>query len=423
MSLLQINNLSFSYSKCDDFTLSVPHFELNQGERVALIGPNGAGKTTLLQLIALLQRPSKGTILFNSKEIQSRQEVLNYHRQTAFVPQRPIMYNRSVQDNVAIGLKIRGISPAETAERTESMLKALKIAHLSSRNAISISGGEARRVMLARALVLNPKILFLDEPFADLDEPVRRSIIEDTLPILSASGCATIFVTHNQDETYQLANRFMVLIKGQIIQSGTAYEIFGNPATKEVAEFIGIRNIIPAEITGEPSPGTQGLGKDDGMILLSLATGIKLWYSGPVRGRSPLGDRETGIPPSTLSKDNVTENDSDKISVTSNGAGERPKGKQVLCCIPPESITVVADGPSRQGGMGSPQLHSSARNTLQGTIKKVIPSRYLVWLEIDVGGVSLTASVTHQSVKELGLAVGKPVSVLLKATAIQLLTM
>ena len=366
MALLTINNLSFSYQEGSDFTLSIPHFELNQGERVALIGPNGAGKTTLLQLIALLQKPSKGTILFNSKEIKSRAEVIDYHRQTAFVPQRPVMYNRSVIDNVAIGLKIRNISPSEISDRVESILKAMKIAHLSARNALSISGGEARRVMLARALVLNPKILFLDEPFADLDEPVRRSIIEDTLPILSSAGCATIFVTHNQDETYQLANRFMVLIKGQIIQSGTAYEIFGNPSTKEVAEFIGIRNIIPAEVVGE----------NEGMFQLLLKTGIHLWYS-----------------------------------PTDAGAGQQ-KGNKVLCCIPPESITVAID---------SPQLHSSARNALQGIIKKVIPSRYLVWLEIDANGVSLTASVTHQSVKELGLAVGKPVSVLLKATAIQLL--
>jgi tungstate transport system ATP-binding protein len=366
MTLLQIDNLSFSYSKCDDFTLSIPHFELNQGERVALIGPNGAGKTTLLQLIALLQKHTKGTIVFNGKELRSREDILNYHRQTAFVPQRPVMYNRSVLDNVAIGLMIRNTKPVEIGERVMGMLKALKIAHLANRNALSISGGEARRVMLARALVLNPKILFLDEPFADLDEPVRRSIIEDTLPILSESGCATIFVTHNQDETYQLANRFMVLIKGQIIQSGTAYEIFGNPATKEVAEFIGIRNIIPAEVVGE----------NEGMFQLRLNQGIHLWYS-----------------------------------PTDAGAG-RQKGNQVLCCIPPESITVAIDGaPS----------HASARNSLKGIIKKVIPSRYLVWLEIECSGVSLTASVTHQSVKELGLIVGKPVSVLLKATAIQVL--
>ena len=347
---------------------------------MALIGPNGAGKTTLLQLIALLQRHTKGAIVFTGKELRSREDIIQYHRQTAFVPQRPVMYNRSVMDNVAIGLMIRNTKPAEIGERVMGMLKALKIAHLAARNALSISGGEARRVMLARALVLNPKILFLDEPFADLDEPVRRSIIEDTLPILSESGCATIFVTHNQDETYQLSNRFMVLIKGQIIQNGTAYEIFGNPASKEVAEFIGIRNIIPAEVVGE----------NEGMFQLQLKPGIHLWYSGPA-----------------------------------------PKGNKVLCCIPPESITVAIDSPQLHSSAPMPcgdtgrsaREHRSARNTLQGIIKKVIPSRYLVWLEIDCSGVHLTASVTHQSVKELGLTIGKPVSILLKATAIQLLTM
>ncbi|MBI4835492.1 MAG: ABC transporter ATP-binding protein [Planctomycetes bacterium] len=365
-SVLSVRDLSFAYNGPDTFSLFVPSFDLYAGEKVAIIGPNGAGKTTFLQAIALLLKPATGTIIFDAKEIRNRHDTLGYHRLTAFIPQKPVLYNRSVKDNVSIGLKIRGTTKAEADESVSGILKKFRIEHLANRNALKVSGGEARRIMLARGLILNPMIVWMDEPFGDLDETVRRELIEDLIPILSQSGCATVFVTHNQDETYQLADKFMVMVKGKIVQSGSGQEVFANPASREVAEFIGIKNIIPGRV----------VKTDNGIVTVSLMTG-------------------TAQSPKTLLV-----------------AGQKPNTENVVVCIPPESIVIVSDIKE--------SIHSSSRNALEGAVKRIIQGRYFAWVEIDCG-VPLTVSVTNESVKDLGLAPGKPVRLLIKSTAIRLL--
>jgi molybdopterin-binding protein len=365
-SVLSVRDLSFAYNGSDNFSLSIPNFDLYPGEKVAIIGPNGAGKTTFLQAISLLLKPTTGTIIFDTKEIRNQEDTLGYHRSTAFIPQKPVLYNRSVKENVGIGLKIRGMKNPETEERVFDMLKKFGIGHLANRNALSVSGGEARRIMLARGLILNPRIIWMDEPFGDLDETVRRELIEDLIPILSQSGCATVFVTHNQDETYQLADKFMVMVKGEIVQSGNGHEVFANPVSQEVAEFIGIKNIIPGRV----------VKTENDIVSVALTSGI---------------------------------NQSAKILLV---AGQKPHAENVVVCIPPESIVIVSDEKE--------SIHLSSRNALEGTIERVIPGRYFAWVEIDCG-VSLTVSVTNESVKELGLSRGKPVRLLIKSTAIKLL--
>lgn len=363
-SLISVRDINFSYTQNtgkDNFSVSVDKLDIYQGERIALIGPNGAGKTTLLQILTLLQQPQQGSIIFNGTEIKFKNQIFQYHRSTAFVPQKAVLYRGSVKDNVAIGLKIRCEKSSVIDKKVIEILMTFRIEYLANRPADRISGGEARRVMLARALVLNPQVLFLDEPFGDLDEPVRVELIEDLLPVLSQTGCAMIFVTHNQDETYQLADRFMVMIKGKIVQSGKAQEIFGNPLTRDVAEFIGIKNIIPAKV----------LRVENDIITVSLSTDLKL-------------------------------------SVT----GDKPRTSEVVICIPPDAITIVAKQ--------SDNLQVSSRNIIPGVIKKIIPSRHFAWVEIDCG-VTLTASVTNESVKEMNLIADKPVRLLIKSTAIRLL--
>jgi tungstate transport system ATP-binding protein len=363
--ILSVRDIHFAYQQKDEgFAISVDKLDIYPCERLALIGPNGAGKTTLLQLIALLQQANLGTISFNDVELKTDAQILNYHRATAFVPQRAVLYNCSVYDNVALGLKIRNLTASEMNDKTEDMLATFKIQNLAGRSALKISGGEARRVMLARALALNPKILFLDEPFGDLDEPVRLELIDDLLPVLSRTGCATVFVTHNQDETYQLADRFMIMLKGRIVQSGTGQEIFGNPVNQEIAQFIGIKNVLPARV----------INTEKDIIQVSLISSNK---SGP------------------------------QLYVS----GNKPKTENVIVCIPPESI-IVADS--------SQNMHASSRNNIPGLVRKIIPSRYFSWVEIDCG-VMLTASITNESIRELGLVPGKAVQVLIKSTAIRLL--
>jgi len=379
--ILSIRNLCFTYP--GNFSINIPNLDIKQGERIALIGPNGAGKTTLLQLIALLQKTLKGTITFKDKEIKSSREQLDYHRSTAFVPQRLVLYNRSVLENVNIGLKIRGLKREEIYKKTTSILKDFKIDHLANRNGLNISGGESRRVMLARALVLNPQILFMDEPFGDLDEPIRNKLIEDFLPILSRlGGCAVIFVTHNQDETYQLAERFMIMMKGEIIQSGSAREIFGSPLSPEVADFIGIKNIIPARVESY----------ENGTFLLSCDI-----------------EKETTSQKQGLPVHQAVGGDGVKLYTV----GDKPKTEKVTACIPPESI-IISTG---QGQI----TQTSPRNMLQGVVKRIIPSRYFSWVEVNCNGVILTASITNESIKELDIKIGKEVKLMIKATAIRIL--
>lgn len=381
--ILSARNIYFSYPFStgeDSFSLSVDGLDIYPGERIAFIGPNGAGKTTFLRILGLLQQPERSSLIFNGIEIKNKPQQLQYHRATAFVPQKTVLYCGSVKENIAIGLLIRGEDRTVCGQKVAEMLKAFRIEHLANRPVSQISGGEARRVMLSRALVIKPQILFLDEPFADLDEPVRLELIEDLLPVLSQMGCAIVFVTHNQDETYQLAERFMVMIKGQIIQSGTAHEVFSQPINQAVAEFIGTRNILPARVTDPTSPSevppTAGprTGSQDELVSISLV--------------------------------NSQGKDCANLSV----AGPKPKTDKVVACIQPESIVISI----------TPETHASSRNTFPGVIKRIIPSRHFSFLEVDCG-VLITASVTNESIKELNLASGKNIQLLIKATAIRLL--
>lgn len=377
-----------------EFAINVDELDIYPHNRLAIIGPNGAGKTTLLQLISHLLRAQKGIISFDGAEIRTEKQILDYHRATAFVPQKSILYNCSVKENVAIGLKIRQVSPSEIESRVVEILESLKIAHLSNKSALKISGGEARRTMLARALVLRPKILWLDEPFGDLDEPIRRDLIEDLLPLLSRTGCATVFVTHNQDETYQLADRFLIMLKGAIVQQGNAREVFANPISQEVAEFIGVKNVIPARV----------IGFDKNIISLSLMNS----------GNS--GD--------TIFNSQKVVNTNRELRVVSPEfrllvSGGKPKTPNLIVCIPSESIIIATDLPDRQAGQ-TQEMHSSSRNIIPGRIHRIIPARYFAWVEIDCG-VILTASITNESIRELGLVPGKPVRLLIKSTAIRVL--
>lgn len=374
--ILSARDIYFSYPPVkgkNSFSVSIDRFDISPAERVALIGPNGAGKTTLLQILAFLQPPAKGAIVFNGIGIRSKLQQIQYHRTTAFVPQKTVLYRGSVQENIAVGLKIRGEGQTTLEQKVTEITKSLHIEHLMNRPSWQISGGEARRVMLARALVLKPQILFLDEPFAELDEPVRLELIQDLLPVLSKTRCAIIFSAHNQNEICQLSERVMVMINGEIIQSGRTNEVFSQPINQEVAEFIGIRNILPARVTGNQNDlisisllNTQG--KDCANLLVSCP---------------------------------------------------QPQTNQVLACIPPEAVIIVLEQ--------HPDTHYSSRNSIPAVIKRIIPSRYFSFLEVDCGrpdgeaGVLITASVTNESVKELMLVPGKDIHLLIKATAIQLL--
>ncbi len=216
--------------------LRVGALDVQRGEILALVGPNGAGKSTLLLALAHLI-PAEGEIVFAERRL-AEWDTLEYRRKLSFVFQDPLLLDLSVEKNVALGLRFRGVAKEEAERRTRRWLELLGIASLAERRAAELSGGEAQRVSLARALVLDPELLLLDEPFAALDPPSRLQLLEDLSPILAQDHHTTVLVTHDLQEAARLAGRVAVIIGGRLRQVGSAQEIKRQPADQDVAAFV-----------------------------------------------------------------------------------------------------------------------------------------------------------------------------------------
>jgi tungstate transport system ATP-binding protein len=215
--------------------------EVYTGDVLALIGPNGAGKSTLLRVMGMLQRPDNGNVLFRGENVLDGNS-LELRRRIASVFQEPLLLNATVHQNAALGLKLRGISQVEIDRRLGLWIERLGIAHLAARSARTLSGGEAQRTSLARALVLEPELLLLDEPFATLDPSSREALLRDFQGIVKETGITTAFVTHDRHEAFALANRVGVLNQGALLQLDSRENVFLRPETESVAEIVGIEN-------------------------------------------------------------------------------------------------------------------------------------------------------------------------------------
>jgi tungstate transport system ATP-binding protein len=218
-------------------TLEIDALDIARGETLTVVGPNGAGKSTLLLALARLLKPVRGEILYHGKSLQQLNE-LDYRRKISFVFQAPLLMDMTVEQNVALGLKFRGISKEETRRRVEKWMKQLGINSLSKRRAGQLSGGEAQRVSLARAFVLEPELLLLDEPFSSLDPPTRAKMLDDLSALLAEDHRTAVFVTHNLNEAAQLSHRIVVIVGGRLHQVGPARQIKAHPADKEVEAFL-----------------------------------------------------------------------------------------------------------------------------------------------------------------------------------------
>ncbi|MDP6665811.1 MAG: ABC transporter ATP-binding protein [Dehalococcoidia bacterium] len=232
----------------DRTVLDVEHLELETGKTLTVIGPNGAGKSTLLRVIALLEQPTRGVVLHHGETTGNGRQDLLRRRRLAVVMQQPFLRNTSTWDNVATGLKFRGIAGSEVKWRVDEWLERLGIAHLADRNARELSGGEAQRASIARGLVLEPDLLLLDEPFAALDEPTRLALHNDLWKILRDVQTATLFVTHNRTEAQTLGDELAVLMDGGMQQIGSSYDVFYRPNSQEVASFVGMENVFTARV-------------------------------------------------------------------------------------------------------------------------------------------------------------------------------
>jgi ABC-type sulfate/molybdate transport systems ATPase subunit len=199
--------------------------ELRAGEIVALLGPNGAGKSTLLDALAGALEPDGGTV--------------ERHGRISLALQAPDLARRSVLANVTLALAWWGVGKPERRARALAALEAIGAAHLAARQAGTLSGGERRRVHLARAIAVEAEILMLDEPFAGLDAEVRAALLEDALSALRSDTRATLVVVHDRAEAWALADRLLILIEGRLVADGTPRELLERPPSPAVARFLG----------------------------------------------------------------------------------------------------------------------------------------------------------------------------------------
>lgn len=338
--------------------LDIPALDLGTGEILALIGPNGAGKTTLMLTLAGLLQPSAGTLHFHGADLASRPDREAYRRRMTMVFQQPLLFDATVRQNIASGLKLRGI-PAEARNPVvDTWARRFGIHELLDRSARRLSGGEAQRTALARAFALGPEILFLDEPFSSLDGPSKEGLLEDLGRILADTGTAAIFATHDQSEAIRLANRLAVMKEGRIVQAGTLQDVMNHPEDPFVAAFVGMETLLEGEV----------VSSQDGVITLRQ------------------GGREV------------------------MAVGVATPGHTALLGIRPENVALSLHSDKT----------SSARNAFPGTVTRVIPWGPFLKVELDCG-FFLTTYVTARSLEELALAEGRPVVASFKATAVHVI--
>lgn len=238
--LVEVRNLLV---KRDSHTaLQLEHLAIQNAEVLAVVGPNGAGKSTLLLTLARLLKPERGEIQFNGTQASAESDT-DYRRRIALVMQDPLLFDTSVFDNVASGLKFRGVHKDEIQRKVPLWLERLGVGHLAKRRANQLSGGEAQRVSLARALILEPQLLLLDEPFSALDPPTRSRLLDDLGTLLKETATTTVFVTHDLPEAAQLAARIAVIIGNRLRQVGTPDDVFNSPEDEDVSQFVNHRKV------------------------------------------------------------------------------------------------------------------------------------------------------------------------------------
>lgn len=353
MSLIEVVGLQKKYGEREilkNFNISI-----DKGEVFALIGPTGAGKTTLLRLIDLLDLPTSGKIYFDGIDVTgSGRARLEARRRMAFVLQKPIVFNTSVYDNIAYGLKWRRQNRSDIRQKVDNILELTGLSTYKSRNARTLSGGEAQRVAIARALVIEPEVLLLDEPTANLD-PVSTSRIEELIShIIHQHDTTIIMATHDMSQGQRLADRMGVLLNGEMLQTGKSGEIFDSPGNREVAEFVGVENIIDGVI----------ISNEEGVATIDVGGNI--------------------------------------IESVSN----YDPGEKVSVCIRPEAIMLAPTKPA-----------SSARNSFMGEITRVVTFGSLTRVTVDCG-FQLVALVTRKSAEELKLEKGGMIYASFKATGV-----
>lgn len=217
-------------------------FTVRRGETVCLLGASGSGKSTLLRMIAGLETPQAGAILFNGTDLAATPPHL---RDFGLVFQDYALFpHLNVNENVAFGLRMRRLNPREIAERTAAALELVNMKGFGQRRVTDLSGGEQQRVALARALAIRPRLLMFDEPLGALDRSLREDLLDELRRILRRTQIPAIYVTHDQEEAFTIADRLLILHQGLIVREGTPAEVWAQPQSAYVAEFLGVGKVF-----------------------------------------------------------------------------------------------------------------------------------------------------------------------------------
>jgi ABC-type Fe3+/spermidine/putrescine transport system ATPase subunit len=271
MSLLKAHNLTKSYSEGrfpDDIS-----FAVDEGEIFCLLGPSGCGKTTLLRIIAGLEIPDSGKVLFEGRDIR---DVAVHRRNFGLTFQDQALFpHKNVFENIAFGLRMQRLPRDEIRERVAEVLDLVGMVGFEERDVNELSGGEQQRVALARSLAPHPRLLMLDEPLASLDRTLRERLMNELRTILKGADVTAIYVTHDQQEAFAVADRVVIMNRGRKVQEGRPEEVYQRPATEFVARFLGLENLLPGRVVevGPPLAVETTLGRLRATDSLALPVG------------------------------------------------------------------------------------------------------------------------------------------------------
>ena len=241
ISLKNVTKTFNSITACDNINL-----DIREGEFFTLLGPSGCGKTTLLRIIAGFYLPDKGSIFFGEMEVTNLRP---NKRGTGMVFQNYALWpHMKVFDNVAYGLRVKKVPKEEVKKRVSEVLELVQLSEMEKRTPFQLSGGQQQRIALARALVIEPKVLLLDEPLSNLDAKLRLEMRREIIQIQKKLSITTVYVTHDQEEALSVSDRIAVQHQGSIQQVGSPKEIYDQPKNAFVADFIGQGNFFPGTV-------------------------------------------------------------------------------------------------------------------------------------------------------------------------------
>ena len=301
MSYGELRNICVSYDR-KTMILENLNLDIEKGELLSLLGPSGCGKTTTLRVIAGLMGTTSGTFTLDGENMT---DVPVHKRGFGVVFQSYALFpHLTVRENIGFGLKMRKAPKAEIAEKTERMAGICGIASFLDRFPAQLSGGQRQRVALARALVIEPRILLLDEPLSNLDAELRIQMRSAIKKIQQELGITTVFVTHDQEECFSISDRVAIMDKGKIMQCDTPENIYAHPVNEMIARFVGFRNFFDADIYRD-----LGVDAPPGALCTTRPVDMKIGRSGEYRQegridvRTYLGDSyqyEVSMPFGTL---------------------------------------------------------------------------------------------------------------------------